>query len=229
MQNIIVIWKKSDSDRSDLDSLKRRLVIVFPQDQENEKLLSGVSKIENNMGLDELRPDERLPIKISKDKKGIIIADKFFYYFFYGSKELLEHKERVMNQVLKKCSNLMKNEAKNGEFNKGKKGVVYSEVETIYKNVFEKNVLNRINSQLETANKKASMIYAKNLDHLENLEGLDQETKQMIEEAKAFNQNSKDVHQAAWLLNKKLALLIFGSLTLVVLLIVLFVYRIFFG
>jgi len=95
--------------------------------------------------------------------------------------------------------------------------------------VYENNKLNKINGQIKQANEKASMIYQKNLAHLENLDNMDEKTRKMIEDAKKFNQNTNDVYLASYWLNKKYALLIYGSLTLLILFIVLFLYRILFG
>lgn len=95
--------------------------------------------------------------------------------------------------------------------------------------IFEKNVLNRINSQLQSANSKASMMYQKNLDHLGNLDNLDEKTREMVEEAKKYRDNSKGVYVASYWLNKKYAILIYGSITLIVLIFVMFFYRLILG
>jgi hypothetical protein len=95
--------------------------------------------------------------------------------------------------------------------------------------LYEKNTLNRINGQIKQANQKASNMYKKNLAHLENLDNIDEDTKKMILEAQEMNRTSKGVYAASYWLNKKYALLIYGSLTLLVLFIVLFIYRIIFG
>lgn len=89
--------------------------------------------------------------------------------------------------------------------------------------------MNKINGQISQANQKASAIYKKNLAHLENLDNMDEQTRKMIDDARQFNQNSMDVYTASYWLNKKYALLIYGSLTLLILFIVLFLYRILFG
>ena len=90
-------------------------------------------------------------------------------------------------------------------------------------------MLNRINSQLQTANSKASMMYQKNLDHLGNLDNLDEKTREMVEEAKKYRDNSKGVYVASYWLNKKYAILIYGSITLIVLIFVMFFYRLILG
>jgi hypothetical protein len=72
-------------------------------------------------------------------------------------------------------------------------------------------------------------MYKKNLAHLENLDNIDEDTRQMILEAQEMNQNARGVYAASYWLNKKYALLIYGSLSLLILFIVLFIYRILFG
>ena len=72
-------------------------------------------------------------------------------------------------------------------------------------------------------------MYKKNLAHLENLDNIDEETKKMILEAQKMNNHTENVYAASYWLNKKYALLIYGSLTLLILFIVLFLYRIIFG
>ena len=73
------------------------------------------------------------------------------------------------------------------------------------------------------------MMYQKNLDHLGNLDNLDEKTREMVEEAKKYRDNSKGVYVASYWLNKKYAILIYGSITLIVLIFVMFFYRLILG
>ena len=80
---------------------------------------------------------------------------------------------------------------------------------------------------MEIANAKAGQMYKQNLEHLNNIDHLDAETQEMVKNARDFQGNSNNVYLASYWLNKKYALLIFGSLTVLILFIVLFVYRLF--
>ena len=73
------------------------------------------------------------------------------------------------------------------------------------------------------------MVYRKNLNHLENLDDIDEKTKKMILDAKEFNDHSNETYKASYWLNKKYAILIYGGASLLILFIVLFLYRIFIG
>ena len=132
MQNTIVIWKNIASDPSNASNMGKRIVTVYPKDSKSDKLLKGLTAIEKNMGIDELNKGERLPVKISKDKKGLIIKDTYFVYMFYGSKDRLSHKERIMNQVLQKCSQIMTKESRNMHFDKSKLNSIYEQVAKTY-------------------------------------------------------------------------------------------------
>jgi len=136
MQNTIVIWKCIASDPQNANDIEKRLIIVFPRDSKNERLLKGIRSIEKNMGINDLLPEERLPIKISKDKKGLIIKDKKFVYLFYGSKAVLNHKERIMHNVLKQSSASMikmEKELRSSSFSRRDLKTVYTEIQGIYK------------------------------------------------------------------------------------------------
>ena len=139
MQNTIIIWKSIASDPQNANSIDKRMVVVFPKDSKNDKLLKGIFSIEKNMGIDDMMPDERLPIKISKDKKGLLIRDKIFVYLFFGSKTILNHKERIMHNVLKKCSAYMmkmEKEVTSSTFTRKNLKTIYTEVQSIYKSHF---------------------------------------------------------------------------------------------
>lgn len=136
MQNTIIIWKSIASDPQNANSIDKRLVVVFPRESKNEKLLKGIFSIEKNMGINDMMPDERLPIKISKDKKGLLIRDKVYIYLFFGSKTVLNHKERIMHSVLKKCSAHMikvEKEMTSSSFSRKQIKTLYTEVQAIYK------------------------------------------------------------------------------------------------
>ena len=135
MQNTIVVWKNIACDNQNASNLEKRVLVIYPKTSKNDKLIRGLSSIERNMGLDELETGERLPIKISKDKKGLIIRDKSFYYMFFGSKQILSHKERIMNNVLKKCSEeftKMERDLLVPGLSKTKLKEIYNKVQQIY-------------------------------------------------------------------------------------------------
>jgi hypothetical protein len=135
MQNTIVIWKSIDCDPQNSMNLEKRLLVIMPRESKNDRLIRGLTSIEKNMGIDQLEQGERLPIKISKDKKGLIIRDKNFIYMFYGSKSVLAHKERIMNKVLVKISeNFTKKgrELTNGSVSKKTVKDLYGEVQEVY-------------------------------------------------------------------------------------------------
>ena len=139
MQNTIVIWKSIACDPQNSSDLEKRIIIIFPKGSKNDKLIRGISSIEKNMGIEELGIGERLPIKISKDKKGLIIRDKSFNYMFFGSKAVLSHKERIMNSVLKKCSESfkkMEKELHSSSISRRKVKSLYQQVQTIYQSQF---------------------------------------------------------------------------------------------
>ena len=138
MQNTIVVWKNIACDSQNASNLEKRVLVIFPKASKNDKLIRGLGSIERNMGLDELETGERLPIKISKDKKGLIIRDKCFYYMFFGSKNILNHKERIMNNVLKKCSEefkKMERELLAPSVSKTQLKVMYKKVEETYQSM----------------------------------------------------------------------------------------------
>ena len=146
MNNTIVIWKNITSDPRNKGNLQKRMLVIYPRTSKSPKLLGGLTMIEKNMEIDKLAEGERLPIKISKDKKGLIIRDKYFVYLFIGNKEKLEHKERVMNQVLKKCSMTFKaKDAISCNMNPASLRKFYEEVESIYQSntnfIFKKTYL----------------------------------------------------------------------------------------
>ena len=136
MSNTIVIWRKQDINSDIGESLDSRLLLVFPRDAKKPKLLKGLEAIEKAEGVKELAPGERLPMKISGTKKALVITDKFYLYLFFGDKQLLDHKERVMNNVLKKCSKelakLVKIEG-TPVLGKAKSRQAYQDVSKVYK------------------------------------------------------------------------------------------------
>ena len=136
MQNTIVIWKSIDCDPQHSSNLEKRVLVIMPRESKSDRLFRGLTSIEKNMGIDQLEQGERLPIKISKDKKGLIIRDKNFIYMFYGSKSVLAHKERIMNKVLLKLSeNFIKKgrELTGGSVSKRTVKTLYGEVQEVYK------------------------------------------------------------------------------------------------
>ena len=135
MKNTIVIWKNIACDRQNSANLENRVLVIYPKSSKNEKLIRGIGSIERNMGLEELEIGERLPIRISTDKKGLIIGDKYFYYMFFGSKKILNHKERIMNNVLKKCSENFQKKQREliaGKLSRTQLKALYTDVEGVY-------------------------------------------------------------------------------------------------
>ena len=105
-----------------------------------------------------------------------------------------------------------------------------SKMKEIMKNYNQGNngdILSKVNAQVNDATNNVRGQIDKNLVHLNDLQTLDDKTKDLVEMSKEFNRNADDVHKAAWWHNKKYQFMIYGSITLLVLLIILFVCRLF--
>jgi hypothetical protein len=89
------------------------------------------------------------------------------------------------------------------------------------------DILRKVGGQIHNATENVKGQIGKNLVHLQELEEMDAKTKDLVEMSKEYEGNTRDVYMASWWHNKKYQFLIYGSLGLVVLLIVLFVCKLF--
>ena len=87
------------------------------------------------------------------------------------------------------------------------------------------DILQKVNGQIQNATDNVKGQIEKNLVHLDGLDELNSKTTDLEQMARDFNQNANDVYLASWWHNKKYQFLIFGSIGLVVLLIILFVFK----
>ena len=94
-------------------------------------------------------------------------------------------------------------------YNQGNNGDITSKVQAQVKNATHK-----VNEQIEM-----------NLNYLEDLKDMQEKTTDLVEESNQFQKNANDVYQAAWWYNKKMQILIWGSVALVLLLTILFLVR----
>ena len=96
-----------------------------------------------------------------------------------------------------------------------------------YNNGNSGDITQKVGNQVKTATENVKGQIKKNLDYLEDLEEMERTTQDLVEMSKEFNQNARDVHHAAWWHNKKYQFMIWGSVGLVVILIILFTCRLF--
>ena len=64
-----------------------------------------------------------------------------------------------------------------------------------------------------------------NLNYLEDIKDIHSQTTDLVEESKQFAHNAEETRKAAWWYNKKYQVLVWGSVILVALLAILFVYK----
>ena len=105
-----------------------------------------------------------------------------------------------------------------------------SKMKEIMKDYNEGNngdILSKVTAQVNDATDNVRGQIDKNLNYLDDLNVLDDKTKDLVEMSKEFNQNAIDVHKAAWWHNKKYQFMIYGSITLILILIILFICRLF--
>ena len=105
-----------------------------------------------------------------------------------------------------------------------------SKMKEIMKDYNEGNngdILSKVTAQVNDATDNVRGQIDKNLNYLDDLNVLDDKTKDLVEMSKEFNQNAIDVDKAAWWHNKKYQFMIYGSITLILILIILFICRLF--
>ena len=90
-----------------------------------------------------------------------------------------------------------------------------------------KDSVRRVNQQVDNIKKNLKNQIDKQNDHAQTLMTIDERTKEMVEDAKQYRNNAREVHNAAWWLNKKYQILIGGTLLLISVLVILMVVRIF--
>ena len=96
-----------------------------------------------------------------------------------------------------------------------------------YNNGNSGDITQKVGNQVKNATENVKGQIDKNLKYLEDLEEMERTTQDLVEMSKEFNQNATDIHRAAWWHNKKYQFMIWGSVSLVGLLIILFICRLF--
>ena len=136
-------------------------------------------------------------------KKESLLNNRLIYKFIKELNELSKVEVAETKRYGNKMMEIMKN------YNQGNSG----------------DITHKVGMQVMTATQNVQGQIEKNLNYLEELEEMERKTQDLVEMSKEFNQNADDVHKAAWWHNKKYQIMIWGSVGLVALLIVLFIFR----